>query len=671
MNFTKLKTAVAKQFETMSKGQLYRVDVSKDDLWDTYLASFPEGSNPVYRERTEHDCNCCKQFIRAVGDVVAIVNNELVSIWDVTVKGEPEYQAVVDGMAALVKSKSISNYFLHFEASAGSNKSFEDTVNGVKSWDHFFVTIPQKFVRKGADIASELGSMRSAYDVLNRGLKEITDEAIETVMELIQQNSLYRGEEHMFMVKSFRELKNKYKKAKNKELFVWASMVDAPASVQRTRNSVIGSLMVDLSADVELETAVRSFEAKVAPTNYKRPTSLVTKKMVDDAKKTIESLGLTSALERRYATLADITINNILYANRDARKVIDADVFDEIANSTKKSTKSFDKVEEVSIDKFIKDILPVAKSIELMLDNKHASKMVSLIAPVDPTAVKMFKWDNAFSWSYTGDVTDSIKERVKKAGGSVEGDLCCRLAWNNYDDLDFHMVEPDGYEIYFGNRGTVSRSGGRLDVDMNAGYGSTREPVENIFYSSTSKMKEGIYKLFVQNFNKRESVDVGFTVQIDMQGEVVEINHPKALADEKEVVVAEIKYSKAKGFEIVKSLPSSAMSRKVWGLDTMAFHKVNVMMMSPNHWDDKAVGNKHYFFMLENCVNEDTARGFYNEFLREDLAKHRKVLEIVGSKMKTAESVDQLSGVGFSSTAKGEVILRIGGTFNRVIKVVF
>lgn len=671
MNFTKLKTAVAKQFETMSKGQLYRVDVSKDDLWATYLASFPEGSNPVYRERTEHDCNCCKQFIRAVGDVVAIVNNELVSIWDVTVKDEPEYQAVVNGMAALVKSKSIANYFLHYEASAGSNKSFEDTVNGVKSWDHFYVTIPNKFVRKGADIASELSNIRSSYDVMYRGLDEISDDAIETVLELIQQNSLYRGEEHRFMVTSVKTLKEGFSKAKNKDLFVWSAMVTTPPAVQRARNSVIGTLMVDLSTNVELDVAVRSFESKVAPTNYKRPTALVTKKMVEDAKKTIESLGLTSALERRYATLADITINNILYANRDARKVIESDVFDEIATGTKTSTKSFDKVETVSIDKFVKDILPVAKTIELMFDNSHASKMVSLIAPVDPTATKMFKWDNAFSWSYTGDVTDSIKERVKKAGGNVEGDLCCRLAWNNYDDLDFHMLEPDGFEIYFSNRGVGSRCGGRLDVDMNAGYGRSREPVENIFYATKSKMKEGIYKLFVHNFCKRESVDVGFTVQIDMEGEVVTIDYPKAVPDRKEIVVAEIKYSRANGFEIVKSLPSTAKSRKVWGLDTMQFHKVNVMMMSPNHWDDKAVGNKHYFFMLENCVNEDTARGFYNEFLREDLTKHRKVLEIVGSKMKTVASVDQLSGVGFSSTSKGEVILRVGGNFNRVIKVVF
>ena len=86
------------------------------------------------------------------------------------------------------------------------------------------------------------------------------------------------------------------------------------------------------------------------------------------------------------------------------------------------------------------------------------------------------KWDNNFSWSYSGEVTDSIKERVKAAGGNVTGDLCCRLAWDYTDDLDLFIVEPDGGKIYFGNRGTPSRNGGKLDVDANGGSGIARIP---------------------------------------------------------------------------------------------------------------------------------------------------------------------------------------------------
>ncbi len=114
MNFTDFKTAVAKQFEKMSKLDLFRTSITKDVLWTTYLSSFPAGSNPIYKTNTEHDCNCCKSFIRAIGDVVAIVDGKLVSLWDLKVN-DPNYQAVADAMSAAVKAQPIDDIFLHYE----------------------------------------------------------------------------------------------------------------------------------------------------------------------------------------------------------------------------------------------------------------------------------------------------------------------------------------------------------------------------------------------------------------------------------------------------------------------------------------------------------------------------------------------------------------------------
>jgi hypothetical protein len=109
----------------------------------------------------------------------------------------------------------------------------------------------------------------------------------------------------------------------------------------------------------------------------------------------------------------------------------------------------------------------------------------------------------------------------------------------------------------------------------------------------------------------------------------------------------------------------------VWGLQTQTFHKVRAAMLSPNCWDGREVGNKHYFFMLDRCQNEETARGFFNEFLSDELSPHRKVLSIVGSKMRTDETDRQLSGIGFSSTQRNSLLCRVGGAFTRVVKVLF
>jgi hypothetical protein len=674
MDFRVFKTAVAKQFDRMQKHQLFRVAVDKDLLWETYLKSFPAGTNPVFRKRTEHDCGCCKQFIRAIGNTVALINGEVESIWDVQIPEEQAFQTVANALSAMVKSKPICDQFLHYENTAGTDKSWEKMVERVQTWNHFFVNIPKGYVMKKADIPTALSGPRSTRDVLLRSLTEITDDAVNTVLELIAQNSLYRGEEHKFAVSDFYKLKqkfNKFKTDKDREIFTWSNLKETTGSVAKIRNTSIGTLLVALSEGKELEDAVKSFEAMVAPTNYKRPTALITKAMIENAKSNLQELGLTSALERRFATINDITVNNILFADRSARKIMTGDVFDELAGSVKTTVKNLDKVEEVPIEKFINDVLPKIDSMEVMMENDHIGNLVSLIAPVDPSAGRLFKWDNGFSWSYNGGMADSIKERVKRAGGNVTGEFCCRLAWFNFDDLDFHMVEPANYEIMFSNRAHTSPCGGRLDVDMNAGGGQTREPVENIFYSSMKSMKEGVYTLNVHNFCKRESTNVGFEVEVDIKGDVYHFVHEKAVPDRQTITVAKFKYSRAGGVEILESLPNSKSVRTVWGVPTNTFQKVNVMMMSPNFWDAKAVGNKHYFFMLDGCMSDAPARGFLNEFLKEELNVHRKVFEVVGSKMMVEPSDKQLSGLGFSSTQRNSLVCRVKGKFTRIIKVMF
>lgn len=684
MDFDAFKMAVAGRFDDMVKHPMFRVEVDKDLLWSTYLQSFPAGTDPMFRKRTEHDCGCCRNFIRTVGDAVAIIDEKLVSVWDVEVENEPAYQAVADALSRLAKAHPIRDKFLHRERHAGTDKNFEDAGEGKAiTWKHFYVTLPKRnqgadYVCHGPDIAEKLSESRATHDVFLRSLTELTRDAINTTMDLIKQGSLYRGNEHQHAVESLNVLKWEFDALppERQDLYVWSRMDTVAGSVARIRNTSIGTLLVDLSAGLDLEDAVRKFEAVMAPANYKRPTALVTKAMVEAAKKAVEELGLTSALERRYAVLPDISVNDILFANRDAKKIMTGTVFDTIA--TKGSAPNLSKVETVPIDKFLTDIVPNVSDIEVFLEGKHTGNLVSLIAPQHPSAKPLLKWRNGFSWSYNGDLTDSIKERVKNAGGNVVGDLCCRLAWFNLDDLDLHMLEMQTarratrYEIYYGSRGHKSPNGGDLDVDMNAGHGKTRQPVENIFYDNRRTMQEGTYELFVHQFSKRETSDIGFEVEIDWLGEVHRFAYDKPLKNGENVTVATMTYSHSQGIVIRKSLPFTSTSKKVWGLDTQAFHKVNVLMRSPNHWDgEDAVGNRHVFFMLDGCANDGQARGFFNEFLRPDLDKHRKVIEIVGGKMKVPESPHQLSGLGFSDTKRDEVLVRVSGNFTRTLKVMF
>ncbi len=672
MNFITFKNAVAAQFAMMSQHELFTTTVDVHELCNLYITSFPEGTNPVYKTNTEHDCTCCKQFIRAVGSVVAIIDGKLVSIWDVELPAVRGYKEVAAALSARVKAHSIDNLFLHWERKAGADKTLQGLIDGgVKSWNHFFVNIPVGCF--SAEPGPILSQHRATHDVLKRSLEEITDDALDTVLELISQGSLYRGEEHKFAVEEFKKLRKVWAigEITDLDLFVWSKVKVLPQSVSRIRNTAIGTLMVDLSNGVDMDKAVASFEAKVAPQNYKRPTALVTKSMIESAKKKLEELGLVSALERRYATINDITINNILFANREARQTIEGSVFDTLIAKAEKP-KNLDKVESVSIEDFLVNILPKADSIEVMMDNQHTGNLVSLIAPSDPTALPMFKWDNKFSWSYNGEMADSIKERVKQAGGNVTGELCCRLAWDYEDDLDFYMQEPQRSSvIYYGCRRQRSMNGGMLDVDANGMDGIKENPVENIFYEKLNTMQPGKYSLYVKNYTRRSN-SVGFEAEIDISGTLHRFTYDKGVPTTGSVPVVAITVNPDRSIHVAPYLPSTQVAKQVWGIHTNTFQKVNVVMMSPNFWDGQTgIGNKHYFFMLDSCRNEGRARGFFNEFLRSDLDEHRKVIEMVGSKMKTEESSQQLSGLGFSSTKRNSLMCRVKGSFTRIINITF
>lgn len=666
MQFDKFAAVIAARFQEMTTTGLFRTDVPKDDLWSTYLESFTPESNPIFKTRTEHDCTCCRQFVKTLGGVVTIRNGQIETLWDVD--GVEQYKPVVNALASLVRRHAIENVFLHSERSVGTAQSLAlSDLGQTIRWKHFFVNLPTDAVVPAKDLGPKLSETHSTFDVMLRGLMEITSEAVDTVLELIGQNSLYRGEEQAGALHAFKSLQEAFAEREGPpDLFCWSRLRDTSPAVARLRNTALGTLLLDLSNGVELEDAVKAFERIVAPTNYKRPTALVTKAMIAKAEEKIRDLGLLSALERRYATLQDITINNVLFADRSAKR--EMNVFEELAARTPGDQK-LDRIEDVPIEAFLRDVLPKAERLEAFFENRHAGNLMSLIAPADPTAKRLFKWPNNFSWSYAGELTDSIRERVKAAGGSVTGDFRASLSWGNYDDLDLHLIEPSGYHIYFSSKRSPI-TGGTLDVDMNAGYRQSRSPVENITYESHRKMRAGEYRLFVHQYNQRETTDVGFEVELEFLGTIYSFAWKKALRLDDEVAVAKFRIKNGK-LELIDSLPHAQMSRTLWNVPTQTFHPVHVVMLSPNHWDERAIGNRHFFFMLEGCRNEEKTRGFFNEFLSEELTPHRKVLEMVGSKMRTDESERQLSGLGFSSTQRNSILVRVGGSFNRVINVTF
>ena len=685
MNFIEFKEKLQNHFAKMKKNikYLFEVEVDKDELWNLYLDSFPAGTNEIYRERREHDCSCCKQFIRNIGNAVVIKNNRVHTIWDLEL-GDTTYQPVVDALSAYIKSHAVTNIYVSKFKKIGTDYNREQLNNGeIIKWDHFYLELPDVLVDHSHRSVGDIqGEFRDTRNVFKRSMDEISEESVLTVLELISQNSLYKGEEWKAVLEQFVTYKQKYDKLETeieKENYAWENSIIAGSVIGRIRNHSIGTLLVNISEGMELDTAVRKYEVIVAPTNYKRPKAIYTKKMLEDAKKTIDELGYMDSLARRFATLDDISVNNILFSNKDAVKRIRGqkaamDVFDEMADEVAIDVKKFSKVDEIGITDFIKNVLPTAKELEVFLENRHTTNMVSLIAPENADSKTMFKWNNGFSWAYTGNITDSImKENIKAAGGKVDGDFRFSIQWNDDDynpnDFDAHCKEPNGYHIYYGNKGRLSLSGGVLDVDIINPI-RNKVAVENITYANRRDMMDGVYQLFVHCYSNNGGKS-GFKAEVEFDGSIYSFVYNRPLKKGEVVHVAEVTLKNGV-FSIKELIPSSVSSKEVWNTHTNGFVPVSVVMYSPNYWDEQdGIGHRHYFFMLKDCINPETPNGFYNEFLKNDLVQHKRVFEALGSKMSVGNVDDPLSGIGFSATKHNDILVKVKGTSERVLRIKF
>ena len=510
--------------------------------------------------------------------------------------------------------------------------------------------------------------------MLERGIKEISLDTLNLVKDLISQGSLLNGNSYLHKIDEFIKLKKLYQNnwlTSPSDEWFW---INAVSPYARFRNELIGTLCVELTEGMDITVACQNWNKRVDPANYMKATAPITPQMIKDAEKFIKEQGYEDAFNRRFATLDDIDVNEIIHRH-DSTAVKTAGLFDNVkAVSTQHKRAEFKDVLEMPIEKFMTDILPTVTSMSVYLEGRHSDNLVSLITGKQ----NIFNWSNPFSWTYKNNLTgvSQIKEAVKKAGGKVDGILRFSITWNedgrSICDLDAHAYEP-GYStadknngsIYFNNYKSprVSPTGGQLDVDMIRPSGTG---VENITWQDTSKMEEGTYLFKVRNYD--EGKNSGFRAEIEANGQIHEYVYNKPVKGFIEVGAVEFRHGQ---FTIKDNLESTSVSKQIWNIDTNAFHKVNLMCLSPNHWGENNSGNKHYFFFLEGCKSDEALRTFHNEFLIQDLRDHRKVLEVLANTSKIEPAKEQLCGLGFNATVRDNVIVKLEGSHKRVLKITF
>jgi len=698
------------QFDRMcATGKLFRVQLTGSEIWDLYLKSFPKEQDPIFRDpnSTQHNCNLCNNFIRRYGNIVAIDENyKIMTIFDV--EADEEYRDTMKALSNAVRYSKVSEVFfetfnelnsLPYESCTKRNEVFQLGMaknhkrytkeeaekfgvvkpEEIRTFNHMHLFLPKAFVdMSGNSVESIMGDYRDAKNVFQRAMEEIALDTLNLVRDLILQGSLLNGDAHLSKIEKFIPYKEQYDKLHVADRDNWCWVTSYKMPYAKFKNELIGVLCSELSQGEELNKACQSWNKRVDPANYMKATAPITQKQIAEAKLFVEENGYSESFDRRCATIEDIKLDEIKHINVGDGKVKSASMFDGVKpTATRHKRSEFEGLEEITIEKFMKDILPSCTSVEAFLKNNHERNMVTLTTAKNPNSKPIFKWDNNYSWTFNGNLAgkSEIKEAVKTAGGKVDGILRASMIWNedgsDQSDLDLWCQQPNGERIGYStgfrkDRGNgLSSCSGQLDLD-NTNPGRTMG-IENIYFAELKRMKNGVYEFWVNQFADRGSK--GFKFEIEFDGEIYSYEYNKRVAGNVKVARVTLKDGQ---FSIEHLLPESGVSsRDIYGLDTNQFHKVNLVCLSPNHWGRNEVGNKHYMFMLEGCKAPASIRSFHNENLNSDLLAHRKVMEVLGTTTHAPSTDKQLSGLGFNATVRDELIVKLGGTHKRMLKIKF
>lgn len=700
----KVQPLLQAQFDKMcATGKLFRANISGCELAEIYLKGF--GNDPVFRDHNSsvHNCNMCKNFIHRYANIVAVDENlDIFTLFDIDV--DEEYRNSFSLMSDAIRKSGIGGVFVETYQMLSKALPYERPINEkqeryklgteknvkrytkeeaekfgvvkpneIVTFHHMSVSVPRAFVDfSGESVESLSADFKSDYEVFKRAMQEITVDTVVLVRDLISQGSLLNGDAHLHKIEGIKAKMEQYRDVPVEKRDVWCWVNSYKFKYAKFKNELIGVLCTELAEGKELNEACKAWNYRVDPVNYMKATAPITKRQIEEAKKFVEENGYSESFERRCATIDDIKASDILHINSGDGTVKKVSVFDSVKpTSTRHKRSEFDGVETVGIEKFMKDILPSCTSVEAFLQNNHEGNMVTLTTSEDKDSKHIFNWPNNYSWTYNGNLAGKsmIREEVKKAGGVVDAPFRFSIIWNedgrDIVDLDAHCIEPDGHHIYYGVKGVKSRCGGTLDVDM---INPEKTGVENIYYNHFS---DGKYAFFIQNYNGGDHKNCKAEIHINGETFTYFVEHKIRQKQNVGIAIVTIKNGELYHIEHSQYLyEGTSVSKEIYGLETNQFHKVNLVCLSPNNWES-AVGNKHYFFMLEGCKSPTQIRGFHNENLIPELREHRKVMEVLANTTMVESTDGQLSGLGFNATVRDELVVRLKGSHNRVLRIQF
>lgn len=373
------------------------------DLYTLFLENIPEAARQCY------NCSTCRRFVNQFGRLVSInaeSGKQTAIMWSGQV---PEFfQQAVATIKSKVEAANITGVFVTDKTELGCAKT------GI--WTHMAVDVPKKIIYKGRIGTTFQEAARKAedYKVLRSSIAKYPQKDVETAVNLLRSDALYRGEQILPMAEWFLEtIKLAHGKADANNI-LWYRAASAPRGFCHIPAGMVGTLLDDIMEGYSVSAIKDRFNEKMHPLQYQRPQAAPTAGNVKRAEEIVAKLGLEKSLERRYAHLDEVQA--IWKPVKEDSSQRDKGILLEkttafggvFAGIPIKKKRSEDKYQMeapetvITFEKFRRTVLTSAEKMELLVTD-HNDSYAALLTAAHSDAPPIIQWDrederNPFSW---------------------------------------------------------------------------------------------------------------------------------------------------------------------------------------------------------------------------------------------------------------------------------
>ena len=366
-------------------GPLFTTDADPEKLWAAYLESIPA-------ERRQHyNCHACRRFIQTYGGLVSIDPDfgAVSVLWGGDFGDVPAFfRPAVARLGALMSGAAVTGVFIDASPVWGTA-----TAGG---WSHLCGIPKTPFLASATKSAGQVAAeKREDRGILARSLADYSLAAVCEAVRVLESGTLTRSEKAEGVARWFRGVHESLTKChdrRRRDNVLWLAAATAPPGFCHVRNTVLGTLLDDLTAGHSFDVVAKRWAEKLHPLQYQRPTAAPKAGQIDAAEKLVASLGLAPALARRFATLEDVLAT--LWTPKPAapQPTAAAGVFGHLRTPPAGVRPLELPAVRMTWEKFARTVLPGAVTLEVRVPTGRAN-FYGLTTAADPTAPPLLQWD--------------------------------------------------------------------------------------------------------------------------------------------------------------------------------------------------------------------------------------------------------------------------------------